>query len=181
MREDDSKRRLIDTADFAGHGQFPHDLHAARHHLQRQIGDRPIYADDVFFLVIVFRTQDLVDDVAVVGQQDQALGILVQPANGEYPLGMADQVDDIAVDMRLCRAGDSHRFIESDVNLRLLNADDLAVDANLILRADSRAEERTVPIASDASGFDPLVRLAPGTHAGFADVFVESQARNALI
>ena len=39
--------------------------------------------------MVVFRTQDLVDDVAVVGQQDQAFGVLVEPADRENALAMA--------------------------------------------------------------------------------------------
>ena len=87
--------------------------------------------DDVLLLVVVLGAQHLVDDVAVVGEQDQALGVLVEPADREDALGVVDEVDDVAVDVALGRAGDADRLVERDVDrARLLarGADAVAVE-----------------------------------------------------
>ena len=72
--------------------------------------------DDVLLLVVVLGAQHLVDDVAVVREQDQALGVLVEPADREDPLGMVDEVDDVALDVALGRARDADRLVERDVD-----------------------------------------------------------------
>ena len=72
---------------------------------------------EVFLLVAVLDAQDLVDDVAVVGQQDQALGVLVEPADREDALAVADEVDDVAGHVALGRAGDAARLVERDVDV----------------------------------------------------------------
>ena len=57
--------------------------------LSDKIRDRAIHRDQVFLLVLVLGAQDLVDDVAVVGQEDQAFGVLVQASDGKDPLADA--------------------------------------------------------------------------------------------
>jgi len=48
-----------------------HDFDAARHHAQRKIRNGAIDRHHVFLFVIIFRSQDLIDDVAIVRQQYQ--------------------------------------------------------------------------------------------------------------
>jgi hypothetical protein len=72
-------------------------------------------------------------------------------------------------------AGHSDRLVESNVDLPLLGANRLAVDANLIAFADARPQGGKPTIASNPAGVNPLIRLAPRTDAGFADVLVEPQ------
>ena len=78
----------------------PEDLHAVGHAVQEVLGQRPVDGDHVFLFVLVLGAQDLVDDVAVVGEQDQAFGILVQAADRKDALRMADEVDDVAATWR---------------------------------------------------------------------------------
>ena len=51
-----------------------------------------------------------------------------------------------------------------------------AVDADFIALRHLGAERRGLPVAGDAAGLDPFVRLAPRADAGFADVLVEAHA-----
>src|ERR1700678_4297623 len=175
LGENHAEGFLIDAADFAGFGELAHDFDAARHHLQRKIGDRTIHGHDVFLLMIVLGTQYLVDDVAVVGQQDQTLRVLVQPSNRKDALGIPHQIDDVVLDMSFGGAGNSHRLVQSDVDLFFLGADRLAVDAYHIALADLGSQGGGVAVAGHAPRIDPLVRLAPRADAGFADVLIESQ------
>ena len=98
-------------------GREPH----AGAHARREVGgERAVDRDDVFLLVVVLGAQDLVDDVAVVREQDQALGLLVEPADREDSLGVIDEVDDVALDVALGRAGDADRLVERDVDRPLI-------------------------------------------------------------
>jgi hypothetical protein len=142
--------------------------------LQRQVGDRPLHGDEVFLLVIVLHAQDFVDDVAVVGQQDQAFGILVQAPDRKDPLAVADQIDDVAIDVRFAGAGNADRLVQRDVDVLFLGADRLAVDADLVALCHLRAEHGRHAVAGHAPLLDPLVGLAARTGAGLADVLVES-------
>ena len=59
---------------------------------------------------------------------------------GKMRSACADQVDDVVLDMRFGGAGDAGRLVESDVNLLLLGADQLAVDAHLVARGNPGAQ-----------------------------------------
>ena len=54
---------------------------------------------DVFFFVVIVGPQDLINDVAIIGEEDQAFRIFVEPANGEYPFGIVYETDDIVLDV----------------------------------------------------------------------------------
>ncbi len=68
LGQNHAKRFFTDARHFARFGDFTHDLDAVGHHLEGQVRDRPLDRHQVFLLVIVFRAQDFVDDVAVVRQ-----------------------------------------------------------------------------------------------------------------
>src|ERR1700733_11468411 len=125
--------------------------------------------------MIVFGTQYLVDDVAVVGQQDQTLRVLDQSTDRKDALGIPHQLDDVVLDMSFRGAGNAHRLVQSDVDLLFLGADRLAVDAYPIALAHLGPQGGGAAVAGHAPRIDPLVRLAPRADAGFADVLIESQ------
>src|SRR5208283_5986726 len=130
----------------------------------------------VFLFVVVFGAQDFVDDVAVVGEQNQSLGILVQTADREDPLAVPDELDDVVLDLEVGGAGDARRLVERHVDMLFFRADELAVQAHLVACRHLRTEDGAYAVAGDASRFDPLVGFAPRTRTGFADVFVEPHA-----
>ena len=72
---------------FAGFVFSPPMRTPFRHHLEEIAGDVGLDRHEVFLFVPVLLAQHLVDDVAVVGEQDEALGFLVEAADGEDPLG----------------------------------------------------------------------------------------------
>ena len=114
--------------------------------------------------MVVLGAQDLVDDVAVVGQEDQAFGVLVEPADREHALGVIDEIDDVALDVALGRAGDADWLVECDVDrLDVLAgaADHISVELDLIAFVDLRAERRGNAVDRDAAFFDEGIGLAP--------------------
>src|SRR4029077_9548269 len=129
--------------------------------------------DDVFLLMVVFGTKNFIDDVAVVRQEDQAFGVLVQSTDWEDTFRVSDQIDDVVLDVSFGGASDSGGLVERNVDLRSLGTDQLAVDAHLVTGADPSTQGGALPVAGDSARFNPLVRLAPRTDTGFADVLVE--------
>src|SRR5579859_4342026 len=125
--------------------------------------------------MIVLGTEDLVDDIAIVRQKDQAFGVLVQTPDRENAFSVPDEIDDVVLDVGLGGAGHTDRLVEGNVNLLFLGAHGRAVDAYLIAINDSRTQCGDLAVAGNAAGLDPLVRLAPRTGAGLADVLVEPQ------
>jgi hypothetical protein len=77
--------------------------------------------------------------------------------------------------MPLSSASDPDGLIEADIDMALLaRAYHALVDANLIAIADLAAQFGAIAVDGDSSLGDPLVRLAAGAQASFADVFIQS-------
>src|ERR1700688_3033994 len=125
--------------------------------------------------MIVLGAEDLVDDVAVVRQENQTLRVLVQTPDRKNAFGVPDEVDDVVLDVGLGGAGHSDRLVESEADLFFLGANRLTRDAYLIALDDARTQAGQLAISSNAARINPLIRLAPRTDAGFADVLVEPQ------
>ncbi len=83
-----------------------------------------------------FSAENLVDDVAVVRQQDEAGRILVQPPDRKNPLRMADLRNDIARDMRFARGRDADRLMILDIESRFAPWDDTALAGDDIIGRD---------------------------------------------
>ena len=117
LRQHDAKRRLSRARDDAGLCFLAADPDARGHHRQKRVRDRGLDRDGVFLFVAVLDTKDLVHDVAVVGQEDQALRVLVEPPDRKNPLAVPDEVDDVVGDIALGRAGDSAWLVEGDIDV----------------------------------------------------------------
>src|ERR1700686_713143 len=111
--------------------------------------------------MIVFGTEDFVDDLSVVRQEDQPLRVLVQSPYRKDALRIPDEIDDIVLDMSLGGAGNSDWLIEGNVDLVFFRTDRGAVDAYPVAVDDPGAECPNLTVTSDAARFDPLVGLAP--------------------
>src|SRR5690606_4505302 len=114
------------------------------------------------------------------GQQDQPLGILVEPPDREDPSLVADEVDDVVLNPGFGGADHTDRRVERDVDVLLLTLGDGAgaPRRGVAPHLDRLPHLRTPPAPVDghpAFG-NQAVGLATGAEAGFADVFVEAHA-----
>jgi len=182
LGEHDAKAELRDLARAAGLGHLAVDAHALGHAGEEFVGDGLVHADQVFLLVVVLCAQDLVDDVAVAGEQDQSLGVLVESPDREDALRVVDEVHDVAGHGLVGGAGDAHRLVQRDVD-RLLRGrrggedarlDQLAVHAYLVAFQRLGAGAHDFAVDGDATGDQPFVRFAARAQAGFADVLVDA-------
>lgn len=177
LRQNNAKHAIIHAADPAGLGALAENAHAAGHAREESFRHRLVDGHDVFFFVIVLGTQDHIHDVAVVRKQDQPLGVLVQPPDRENPLGMANEIDNVAIDVALGRAGNADGFIQADVDVPLLRADHALVHADFIALVDLRAELGTLAVDGHPAAGDPGIGFAARADSGFTDVFIQSHGR----
>ena len=176
LRQDDPERVLGHGLDPARVRDRVEDRYARRHSAQELRRERPVDGYDVFLLVLVLRSQDRVDDVAVIGQEDQAFRVLVQPADGEQPLRMADEIDDVVLYGTVGRALDADGLVEREVDPARFSGDRPAVDLDLIAIENLGTERRDGAVYLDTARGNPGIGLAPRADAGLADELVEAQA-----
>ena len=87
LGQDDAEDAFANFRHGAWFGDSAEDAHAAGHSLQKSGGNRLVHCDNVLFIMVIFRTQDFIDNIAIVRQENQALGILVQPADRKMRSG----------------------------------------------------------------------------------------------
>ena len=63
------------------HSYRPEDRYSRPHTTNTFVGNRFINRHQILFLMIVTRTEDLIHQIAVIGEENQPLGIFIQAAN----------------------------------------------------------------------------------------------------
>ena len=162
LGQDDPKAARPETLDAARSRLAAENHHPRSHVVQERLVEGAIHVNLILLLMTIFSTENLIDDVSVVRQQDEPGRIFIQSADWEDPFWMADEADDVAGDMWLAGRGDSDRFMELDVESTLLPGDHDAVPGNDIVWPDLVAENRSPAIKGHAAFFDKAVGLAPG-------------------
>ena len=161
-------------------GHYPQDGHAMGHFGQHPVGEGAVHRHEVLFFVLVAGPQNLVYNVAVAGQENQALRLLIEAADGENAGGMVHVVHNVAAHARLRCGGDTHRLVESQVDgigglprFQLLAVHRHAVaGANLVAYLGRLAVHQHRTLGNVAVGF------AARANAAFADEFVEADGGN---
>ncbi len=105
---------------------------------------------------------------AVVGEQQQPGGILVEPSHRKHPRGNVDQLEDNAL-ARVVAAGHiAPGLVQGDVNHPPFRHDRNTVHRDpILLRVDLGAEFVDHPIVHlHASGADKFFPTTTGAHAG---------------
>src|SRR5690606_33476852 len=105
----------------------------------------------------ILGTEHLVDNIAVVRQQNESIGILIEPANREYALRVIDEIDDVALDMPLCGRCNADRLVQGNIDILRLRFDRAAFDANIVAFAHLAAKLSYSPINRNLPFGDPLV------------------------
>jgi len=105
---------------------------------------------------------------AVVGQQQQPGGVLVEPSHRKHPRGNVDQLEDDPL-ARVVAAGHiAPGFVQGNVNHPMFRSDQNAVHRDpILLRVDLGAERVDhLTVHLDASGADKRFPTATRAHAG---------------
>ena len=109
--------------------------------------------------------------------RDRAFRILVEPADRKDALAMAHEIDDVAGNMALGRAGNAHRLVERDINMTTAAlTHGPPVDTHLVNGFDLDPQGGAPTVDGDATRLDPGVGLTARADTGLAEEFVEAQA-----
>jgi hypothetical protein len=123
--------------DLAGFNLFSTYKHSPGAHLFSEVFSYGLlHPDQIFFFMVVLLTQDMIDYIAIVGQEDEAAAIFVQSAYREYALRMIDKIDDIGLIFQICGAGDPYRLIEYNIGKFLFGCQAHAIYGHYIAFVD---------------------------------------------
>jgi hypothetical protein len=121
LSEHDPEGVTSNLCNPAGIRDCVQNWNATRHPIQEFGCQGSVDRDDVFFLMLILSPQNDIDDVPIIGQEDEPLGILIQTTDGENTFRKSNKVDDVVRSVTVCGALDTDRFIERQINaLRLL-------------------------------------------------------------
>lgn len=122
---------------------------------------RKIQCNNIFLFVRIFWMGDAIIQTANVRQQDQAFGILIEPADGVDLLGMGHRVDDIALNF-FGSTNDSLRFVVNNIyRFEIRGPDDLTIHPNVIAFVHFGTEGRDPAIDRHLFVFDQVEGFAP--------------------
>ena len=124
----------------------------------------------------MFGTQQSIDDVTIIGEQDEPFGVSIEPPHRKHTFGMADEVDDVASDTSVSSALDANRFVQRQVNLATRGLRRQAIHGHGIIRQNAGAQRRHGAIHTNATRGNPRVRFPPRAHTGFSEPLVEAGA-----
>lgn len=172
LGEYDIKGGVVDGHHRAGLSDGAQDGHPAAHFFEKIGGDGLIDGHDVLLFVLVARPQDLVDDIAVVGQKDEALGVFVEAPDGEEALRVIDKPDDVLGLFQVGGTYNTHGLIEGDVQRFGLGGQWAAVDVHRITREYAVARLSRLAVDGHAAIAHHGVYFAARAQARTADVLV---------
>lgn len=150
------------------------DGNAIAHALNKFWSDGGFDSHDILLVVIVSCTQDLVDNVPVIGQEDEALGGFVQSADRKETLLVTDEGDDVFRLFRIGGTDNADRLVERNVEGLGFGFEWFAIDADDIARIDSIARSRGFVIDGHTTSVDQPVCFPARADAGLADEFVQA-------
>ena len=162
-----------------GQGHTFENFHARSHLGQKFILKRTIDHDVVFLFVLVASAQNFIDDVAIIGQENEAFTHLIQSSDWENPRGIIDEVDDVVLFADLvCGANNAHRLVQRDVNqLRSFQLSHLlAFHRDHISRLQPRAHFWDHSIDGHLTQINQLIGCPARAISNFAEVLVDAFA-----
>jgi hypothetical protein len=127
----------------------------------------PVDEHLIFFLQLEARMSDPIEELTVVGHQQQAGRVSIQAADGDDALWHLHQIHDRAPSALVTRRSDvAVRLVEHQVTATL-PADELAIDAHLLVRRIDADAQLTHDLAvhGDAPLEDQLLGPAAGCDA----------------
>ena len=161
-RDNDAIGRLAQEPDLLGDDAAPLDHDSVADPLELR-GARPGFGQDVILLgQPVAGVHDPVGHIAVVGEEQQAFGIAVEPSNRVNAFGDVDQVHHGPPPALVADSRDVTRRLVQDQVAKRLRPQDLVVDANLIPACVGPGAEfgNDLAVDADATFSNQILRRA---------------------
>ncbi len=146
--------------------------------LAQRAGQGPAFhKNQVFLRVLVARVRELVRQVAIIGQQHQALAVIIQPPHGIEALRHLDQVGEARA--TVCAFGVrkiASRFIQQDVARRFGASQRTAIEQyHIFVGVHARPQfSNHLAIDFDAAVHDHLFACAPRGNARMRHDFLQT-------
>lgn len=132
----------------------------------------------VLFLDLITGVSDTLRQLPIVGQEEQALGLRVQPADAKEPAKFQwKQIKNSVASVNIFASADEASGLMQHNGNRRLDVDKSAIDLNVI--AWSRLDGEVcanLPINRHSAGRDQLVASPPRADAGGGEVAIEAHA-----
>lgn len=131
-----------------------------------------VHCDDIFLFVIVSSAENLVHDVAIIGEENEALGGFVQSTNREEAFLVPDKGDDILGLFKISGADDTHGFVEGDIQRLRFSLEGFTIDEDDIARIDTISCSGGFSVERHPAAIDQSVGFPAGADTGLADEFI---------
>ena len=125
----------------------------------------------------VLDPQDLIDDIAVVREQDEARRILVETPDRENSIGMADFSNDVSSNMQLSGGRHPNRLVILEIHRTMAALEHNPVARYEILRGDLIAELGHQAIDGYPPGSDQAIGLPTRSQALLGKKFINAHGR----
>ena len=120
-------------------------------------------------------SQNLVHDVPVVREEDEAGGILVEPTDRKDPFRMANLRNDVTRHMRLAGRRHTCRLVILDIERSRSPRNYLAISRNDIMRADLISQAGHPLIDGHTAGLDQAIGLSSRTDTVLCEEFIDTK------
>ena len=161
LSKDDPECEFVDLLDGAGACDGIKYRHTGSHFLEKFGCDLFIDAHDIFLFMIIACAENLIDNIAVVGQQNKTFRILVETSDGEDPFFIADEIDDIVGIATVGRTDNTLRFVKGNEDQILVLRYELAFEGYLLTGLNPAAHQRFFAIDGNKPRFNRCVCLTP--------------------
>jgi hypothetical protein len=177
--EDDSELEFADSLYFARICHCVENWDSLRHSLNEMFIGRLIDRDNVFLFVVVFGSEDFVDNITFACQKYEAFTVFIQSSNWKNPLWMPNKINDIGFfTFGICGADDADRFVKSNISVILdWFAYFFSIYCYLIERAYFGSELWSFSIDGDSTLFKELICCSSGAKTHFTQVFIDPNER----
>ena len=174
----DAQEPSVEQGDLGRRGAAVVELHALPEAAERAAVGLALHLDEVLLVHAEARVGEPVGEVAVVGEEQQALGVGVEPAHGEHPRLGGHEVDDGRAALRVARGGDdARRLVEQVVDEAGLHPDLGAVDLDDVdLRVDPSPEHGDLAVHPHPAGVDQVLAHPAAAEAGLGQHLLEADA-----
>lgn len=176
FREDDGELARGDAGDFGRFGLVAvENFDAGRHAGEFGILDRTVDFDHVFLFVLVAGMHEAVGEASVVGEDEEAYGILVETPDRKYAFRDVDDVHDPGVALRYAGRDDAARLVHLIIDELLGFADGFVADFDPVdARYDRHADGRYLAVDPHQPAGDEFFGFAAGSDSGSGEVFLKA-------
>lgn len=174
LRQDNAESGFAQLLDHTFFSHRSEDGDTIAHPGNKVRSNGLVYRDDVFLVMLIASPEDLVDDVAIVCEEDESLRGFVQSADREEALLVPDIGDDVFGFFGIGGTNDPYRLIERDVQGLWFGLERFSIDTDNVSRKYPIARPGGFTIQGYSAAIDQPVSFPARADTGLADVLVEA-------